>query len=161
MTAYAQLFALARWRAMVVAFSRQSCFLWSQASGEAGFRQQIITDEKLSLEQRLPVCVTKLQRIREKWKFMCHGLQPGYRPLQGWKSPRLNCCLRERPHMLARQIWRHTCHGSFLAGRIQCGAAAAGAPPSNSFGHEKRCERTPAFLSIKIPRQWGDKIRKF
>jgi lipoprotein len=122
-TAYAQLFASACWHAMVVSFSWQSRFLWSQASGEAGFRQQIITDEKFSLEQQLPVCVTVLQRIWKKWKFMCHGLQPGYRPLQGWKKPRLNrrpagkasyACMPDMAAHLPRQL---SCRPHTVRGR--------------------------------------------
>ena len=135
-TAYAQLFASACWHAMVVSFSWQSRFLWSQASGEAGFRQQIITDEKFSLEQQLPVCVTVLQRIWKKWKFMCHGLQPGYRPLQGSR------------------------YGGTPATAAFLPATYSAGPPHLAFLYQtvwdmkKDAERTPASLSIKIPRQW-------
>lgn len=138
-TAYAQLFASACWHAMVVSFSWQSRFLWSQASGEAGFRQQIITDEKFSLEQQLPVCVTVLQRIGKKWKFMCHGLQPGYRPLQGWKKPRLN----RRPAGKASYACMPDMAAHHLAFLYQ-----------TVWDMKKDAERTPASLSIKIPRQW-------
>ena len=63
----------------------------------------------------------------------------------------LSAGLREKPHMLACQIWRHTCHGSFLAGHIQCGAAASGIPLSNSLGHEKRCRKNTCFSFNKNP----------
>ncbi|MFR8665253.1 MAG: hypothetical protein ACLVEL_06920 [Ruthenibacterium sp.] len=147
---------------MVVAFSRQSCFLSSQASGEAGFHQQIITDEKFSLQQQVPVCVTKLQRIRKKWKFMCHGLQPGYRPLQGWHkpSPKPSACWKSL-------ICLHARYGGTLATAAFLPAAYSAGPPHLAFFRQtvwdmkKDAERMPAALSIKIPRQWGGEMRNF